>query len=147
MTYSHFSITDNIKRDKRHIAYCPTDNILGDYFTKPQQGSKMRRSRVRIMNLPNDPTLFSQECVETGKNMKPGDNGHILPASHNNNESVFNIYNYTTVCEENNNSHKSSGTNDAFINDVLRRKVGSYLMAAKKLLGKVRGGSHFAQLT
>ena len=65
MEIRYFFITDNIRRDKLSVEYCPTDIMLGDYYTKPQQGSRMRRSRVLILNLPKDPSLISQECVET----------------------------------------------------------------------------------
>ena len=59
----YFFVTDNIRRNKLSIEYCPTDDMLGDYFTKPQQGSRMRKSRQRIMNLPHSHASISQECV------------------------------------------------------------------------------------
>ena len=32
------------------LAYCPTDTMVVDYFTKPLQGMKFRRFRAIIMN-------------------------------------------------------------------------------------------------
>ena len=31
----YFFITDQIVKKQLHVEYCPTDDILGDYFTKP----------------------------------------------------------------------------------------------------------------
>ena len=69
MEIRYFFITDNVKRDKLSIKYCPTDDMLADYFTKPQQGSRMRKSRASILNLKHDPSLISQECVGTSTPM------------------------------------------------------------------------------
>ena len=59
----YFFVTDNIKRDKLSVEYCPTDTMLGDYFTKPTQGKKYKWQRNRIMNLTSEPNTGSQECV------------------------------------------------------------------------------------
>ena len=74
MEIRYFFVTDNIKRGKLSIKYCPTDDMLGDYFTKPQQGSKMRRSRERILNIPNDQSRVSQECVGNRENIIQNEN-------------------------------------------------------------------------
>jgi len=36
------------------IKYCPTDAIIGDFFTKPLGGNKVRRFRNIIMNCDRD---------------------------------------------------------------------------------------------
>ena len=64
MEIIYFFITDNIRRNKLSVKYYLTDDMLGDYFTKPQEGSRMRRSRVFILNLKHDPSSISQECIE-----------------------------------------------------------------------------------
>ena len=33
-----------------HVQYCPTHNMLADYFTKPLQGATFRKFRDAIMN-------------------------------------------------------------------------------------------------
>jgi len=48
----YFFITDLIARKELSIKYCPTDDMLGDYMTKPNTGSKFTKFRKRIMNLP-----------------------------------------------------------------------------------------------
>jgi hypothetical protein len=126
MEIRYFFITDNVKRDKLSIKYCPTDDMLADYFTKPQQGSRMRRSRVSILNLKHDPSLISQECVGTSTptlstpvlntNNGTTDNGKYLGKSLNTCQSCMTRANY---------------------NYGMQSKAGSYLMAAKGLLKKV----------
>ena len=64
----YFFITDRVKRGELRIEYCPTDEMLGDFFTKPQQGSLFRRMRARLMNSPANTHLSvttprPQECV------------------------------------------------------------------------------------
>ena len=46
------------------LAYCPTDAMDTDYFTKPLQGTEFRKFHTMIMN-HHDPALelMSQECV------------------------------------------------------------------------------------
>ena len=46
-----YFITDRIKNDKLQIEYCPTDNMVAEYFTKPLQGKKFFQFRKTIMNL------------------------------------------------------------------------------------------------
>jgi len=85
--------------------------MYGDYFTKPQQGSKCGNSRVNILNLKQDPTLVSQECVETSSPNKPA-SANLCGCSH---------VPMTDTSQE----------------DILvRRKATSYLMAAKGLQKK-----------
>ena len=69
-TTRYFYITGRIKAKELRIEYCPTEDMLGDFFTKPLQGSMFRRMRQLIMNLPttsNESTCASssQECVGT----------------------------------------------------------------------------------
>ena len=37
----YYFITDRIKNDELQIEYCPTDNMVADYFTKPLQGKNV----------------------------------------------------------------------------------------------------------
>ena len=65
----YYFIHDHIKRGTTRVEHCPTDLMVGDFHTKPLQGSAFRRFRAIIMNLPSDPVLDpmtdSQECVGT----------------------------------------------------------------------------------
>ena len=47
----YYFITDRIKNEKLQIEYCPTDNMVADYFTKPLQGKNFFQFRNNIMNL------------------------------------------------------------------------------------------------
>ena len=47
----YFSITDRIKKGELKIEYCPTDDMVADFFTKPLQGKKFIQFRKIIMNL------------------------------------------------------------------------------------------------
>jgi hypothetical protein len=41
------------------VEYCPTGNMLADYFTKPLQGLAFQVFRDSIMNIEGDPALQS----------------------------------------------------------------------------------------
>jgi hypothetical protein len=45
-----FYFTDLIKRGEVSIEYCPTEDMLADYMTKPLVGQKFVTFRNRIMN-------------------------------------------------------------------------------------------------
>jgi hypothetical protein len=64
----YFFVTDRIKQGDLRIDYCPTGDMVADFFTKPLQGSKFRKLRQMILNLPDDTKMMnaaaSQECVE-----------------------------------------------------------------------------------
>ena len=47
----YYFITDRIKNDELEIEYCPIDDMVTDYFTKPHQGKKFLQFRKTIMNL------------------------------------------------------------------------------------------------
>ena len=65
----YFFIADRIKAKQVRIEYCPTEHMIGDFFTKPLQGAQFRRLRGLIMNLPDGTTdgnhdeSTSKECV------------------------------------------------------------------------------------
>lgn len=45
----YFFIADFIKREKISIKYCPTDQMIADFYTKPLQGSLFKKLRDIIM--------------------------------------------------------------------------------------------------
>ena len=45
----YFFLTDQHERGNITIEYCPTDEMVGDYMTKPLQGSKFMKFRRLIM--------------------------------------------------------------------------------------------------
>jgi hypothetical protein len=59
-----FYVTDLIARDQVIVKYCPTDDMLADYMTKPLTGSTFIKFRDFIMNLNgNTHKVGQQECV------------------------------------------------------------------------------------
>jgi hypothetical protein len=64
-----FFVTDNVEKKNVRIEYCPTDDMLGDFFTKPTQGTKFRNFRRRIMGMTESASQSTgnpvrKECVE-----------------------------------------------------------------------------------
>jgi hypothetical protein len=47
----YYFITDRISRKELSVVYCPTEEMIGDFFTKPLQGKLFYRFRAVIMNL------------------------------------------------------------------------------------------------
>ena len=47
----YYSITDRVKADELNIEYCPTGDMVADYFTKLLQGKKFYQFYKVIMNL------------------------------------------------------------------------------------------------
>ena len=48
----HFFLTDQVEKGNlKRITYCPTNNMTADYMTKPLQGEKFHKFRVKIMGL------------------------------------------------------------------------------------------------
>ena len=59
----YFYIADLIARKELRIQYCNTDDMLGDYFTKPLTGWKFEYFRAIIMNLPNKQSYCSRSVL------------------------------------------------------------------------------------
>jgi hypothetical protein len=51
MDIRYFFIADRAKSDELRIEYCPTEEMLGDFFTKPLQGGQFYILRDDIMNV------------------------------------------------------------------------------------------------
>ena len=54
MNIRYFFVADVQKRQHTTIEYCPTDEMIGNFFTKPVGGAKFRRFRSIIMNVSYD---------------------------------------------------------------------------------------------
>eukprot|EP00804_Cyclotella_cryptica_P027764 CCRYP_009202-RA/>CCRYP_009202-RA protein AED:0.72 eAED:0.12 QI:0/-1/0/1/-1/1/1/0/1137 len=54
MNIRYFFVADCKDRGHVTIRYCPTDEMIGDFFTKPLGGAKFRRFRNIIMNCDHD---------------------------------------------------------------------------------------------
>ena len=49
MNIWYFFVTDQVEKGNLMIEYCPTTDMVADYFTKPLQGSKFRKFKAMIM--------------------------------------------------------------------------------------------------
>ena len=47
----YYFLSDRIANGELRVEFCPTDEMVADYFTKPLQGEKFRKFRKIIMNL------------------------------------------------------------------------------------------------
>jgi KUP system potassium uptake protein len=71
----YFFVTDRIQQKQMRVEYCPTEEMIADFFTKPLQGSLFRKFRTFLLNTrsvqsfpANDTegmTAETQECVGT----------------------------------------------------------------------------------
>ena len=56
METQFFYIKDCITSSDIMVEYCPTGNMLGDFFSKPQQGTLFQQMQDRVMNIdPSSP--------------------------------------------------------------------------------------------
>ena len=46
-----FFSADRTQKEYLSIEYCPTEDMVADYLTKPLQGDKLKKFRKEIMNL------------------------------------------------------------------------------------------------
>ena len=47
----YFFIADRIGKNELSIEFCPTDDMIADFFTKPLQGKKFKKFRNLIMGI------------------------------------------------------------------------------------------------
>jgi hypothetical protein len=59
----YFFITDCIQKGLVSVEYCPTEEMIADFFTKPLQGSQFYKLRAFIMGLDYPAPTGRQECV------------------------------------------------------------------------------------
>ena len=60
----YFYVPNLIGRDEVQVIYCPTNDMLGDYMTKPLVGSNFVRFKDLIMNMSKKyHRVGQQECV------------------------------------------------------------------------------------
>ena len=67
LNIQYFFVSDQIQKNKVQVQYCPTNNMLADYFTKPLQGATFRKFRDAIM-----------KCQLVCPNVYPSDHRSVL---------------------------------------------------------------------
>ena len=69
MNIRYFFVSDCQQRGHVMLRYCPTDEMIGDFFTKPLGGAKFRRFRNIIMNCSYDDFgIVDMDAIMTGHN-------------------------------------------------------------------------------
>ena len=56
-------VTDKIKKGDVRVSFCPTHNMISDFFTKPPQGTQFIHMRSKILNLPSDASVTAHRSV------------------------------------------------------------------------------------
>jgi hypothetical protein len=81
----YFFITDRIAASEMSVAYCPTGDMVADFFTKPLQGSLFKRFRDTIMNVASDSAADSiqnhRSVLEQYETDVSTDNGMVVTGS------------------------------------------------------------------
>ena len=75
----YFAVTDRVKKQEIEIHYCPTKEMLGDFYTKPIQGSLYRKFRNSILGITeaeylqyeNDYNEAKQRSTSSRSNKSP----------------------------------------------------------------------------
>ena len=57
----YYFVTDRANCGEIKLKHCPTNEMLGDYFTKPLQGGLFTKFRDRILNVQADPSTVPPE--------------------------------------------------------------------------------------
>ena len=53
----YFFVHDRIKKGDLNVVYCPTERMLGDFFTEPLQGKIFKKFRSAIMGYQDQDIL------------------------------------------------------------------------------------------
>ena len=61
----YYFVTDNICRNRLSLEYCPTEEMIVDFFTKPLQGALFYKLWSLIMNLKSDESVVRVEAERT----------------------------------------------------------------------------------
>ena len=57
----YFFVPDHANCGEIKLKYCPTTEMVGDYFTKPLQGGLFNKFRDCILNIQADPSIVPLE--------------------------------------------------------------------------------------
>jgi len=88
----YYFVSDKIKNGEVKIEYCPTKDMLGDFFTKPLQGGAFVRMRDKILNLPSTISdTVHRSVLQTDKIMKPKEAGNKIATRGSGTNNVANV--------------------------------------------------------
>ena len=67
-----FGVSDRLKQEKMSLEYCPTEHMLGDFFTKPLQGKQFSDMRDIVLGHKTK-LIFDEKNVLKSKERKEPD--------------------------------------------------------------------------
>jgi hypothetical protein len=84
----YFFVTDRIANKELTVEYCPTGNMLADFFTKPLQGTPFRKFRDEIMNVDPQtvPAMDRRSVLELEPDVQHSDVSNV---AHDRSESTL----------------------------------------------------------
>ena len=140
----YFWVTDRIKNGNIEVIYCPTDEMIADYMSKPLQGSLFKTFRSALMGWTHVGEVFKayklhtrpKERVENNENIK--DESETNDNETRNNANGPNMQKYDDIGSRN--RAVKLGTEAAVIEqrritdneEIRRRKNKSYADAVKQ---------------
>ena len=71
----YFFVTDRVKKNEVRVEYCPTGDMVADYFTKPLQGSLFKKMRDFILNTDAGPPSIDNAIVDRRSVLDTEDEG------------------------------------------------------------------------
>ena len=69
MNIWYFYVTEQIRKKAIHVTHCPTEEMVGDFFTKPLQGSLFIKMRNYIMGNEEPGNQILPRSVLSNHNM------------------------------------------------------------------------------
>ena len=80
MDIRYFWIKDRLDKDGIEVNYCPTEVMLGDYFTKPLQGALFNKLRSVIMGHTSVKGLLVENAIDDATEERVGIGGSTRSA-------------------------------------------------------------------
>ena len=116
----YFFVKDRQDKGEIDIKYCPTHNMLADFFTKPLQGALFEKLRAVIMGHAHISTLFSsfKERVENMNRNKSNED-----VNQNNDENKKSINDGNNVSHSGNESNPTSNEMKTSFADIVKGKT------------------------
>jgi Reverse transcriptase (RNA-dependent DNA polymerase) len=103
----YFFVTDRIEAKEVSVEYCPTEDMISDFFTKPLQGAPFKYLRNEIMNvdpdegIPSDQRSVLEPVIGGEKTDIGGEKAEVKPG--NMNEEIHVMDGFTLVTRKSEN--------------------------------------------
>jgi hypothetical protein len=84
----YFFVTDRVQNKELRIEYCPTGDMLADFFTKPLQGTLFQKFRNQVMNIDPSTKLYQDHRSVLESETKTQEGWTVVNRRNNRNTSV-----------------------------------------------------------